>query len=504
MQVKNLILLANQPHEGIILAKIANEIMKIDREVKISIAFTDYYTFYFQKQFLNGFSSSFIGDVVTQEKIYKDWQSDENLQLYNQKYLDNWADSYCKFRSLEQLARTNQWLYGDENDRYLLKTSKEWKDKVLYDTIIWCEELVSIKRPSAFVSLGNATLPTNILFEIAREQSIPFLTISHTRLKNYWILRDDFAYGISQAKVSTIMKQYSDQSNKNLADQFIGEIVNKNEAIYPAESTNISSTFMKKKNSLVQSLFSELKSFLKGTYWRLFIHSRERPYKVKRVEQNLIHVSLDQLRYIVIYHLRLAGFKFCGKVNLPPVSYFLWALHARPESSVLVLGDGEDEIDKLFEAADQIPSGYFLFVKEHPIMIGRRNRGFYKKIKKHKQIILIDPFVSSSDLIKNSLGVIGISGTILLEAAFYDKPSCALGKPEFNEFLSENGSDKIGIFLNKVISNEYQSPRSKIKPYIAYLLSESIESNFLLGPKSDELMKVDTITHFAKKITELV
>ena len=186
------------------------------------------------------------------------------------------------------------------------------------------------------------------------------------------------------------------------------------------------------------------------------------------------------------------------------MSYFLWALHARPESSVLVLGDGEDEIDKLFEAADQIPSGYFLFVKEHPIMIGRRNRGFYKKIKKHKQIILIDPFVSSSDLIKNSLGVIGISGTILLEAAFYDKPSCALGKPEFNEFLSENGSDKIGIFLNKVISNEYQSPRSKIKPYIAYLLSESIESNFLLGPKSDELMKVDTITHFAKKITELV
>ena len=116
---------------------------------------------------------------------------------------------------------------------------------------------------------------------------------------------------------------------------------------------------MKKKNSLVQSLFSELKSFLKGTYWRLFIHSRERPYKVKRVEQNLIHVSLDQLRYIVIYHLRLAGFKFCGKVNLPPVSYFLWALHARPESSVLVLGDGEDEIDKNFLCVELFQSIQF-------------------------------------------------------------------------------------------------------------------------------------------------
>jgi hypothetical protein len=500
METKNIILLANQPNEAIIMAKLANKIWQIDKTVKITITFTDYYTFYFQKQFLNGFQSAFNGTVLTQEEIYKEWQNDEKYQDVDLDFLKEWSESLCNNRSLGQLARTNQWVYGNENDRYLLKTNDAWKTKILFDTIVWCEKLVSREYPSLLVSLGNATLPTNVLYEIASKQAIPFLTISHTRLENYWILRQDFAYGMAKLKIEEILKKYSSPSFLNLAESFIEKKVRKEENFYASESKFISESFIEKRNVRFKSLLSELRTFAAGTYWRIFIHSRERPYKVKRVEQNLIKVTLDQIRYLLYFYTRLAGLKFSGQTNVPTENFFLWGLHARPESSVLVLGDGVDEIDSLIETADRLPMGYFLAVKEHPIMIGRRDRGFYKKLKNHKKIIMVDPFVSSIELIKKSVGVIGISGTILLEAAFFDKPSCALGKAEFADFLIECGWNNASTFFDKVISNRHISPKDKVMPYVAYILSEAKPGNLFLNLGIETAETQDAIAGFARDI----
>ena len=504
MNSKSIIFLANQPLEAKILAKLATRITRVDPNIRISLVFTDYYTFYFQKLFLNGLTASFPGDVITQEAIHQKWQSDENLELIDHNYLNSWSETYCKFRSLDQLARTNQWIYGNENNRYLLKTSEAWKRKILFDTITWCEELILLKRPDIIFSISNVTLPTNIFFEIARVKSITFLTLSHTRLQNYWILRDDFAYGMSDSKASEIKYSYSNEHHIDLADQYINNMVAKKDSFYQSLSNNISENFINDKSSVAQSFFRDLKNFMASTYWRAFMHGRERPYKVKRVEQNLIMVSYTLLRHLVIYHLRSAGFKFSGKTEIPDEKYFFWALQARPESSGIVLGDGEDEIDKLFETAEHIPSGCFLVVKENPSMLGYRDRGFYRKIKKHKKLILIDPFVSSLDLLQSSLGVIGISGTILLEAAFYDKPSYALGKPEFNQFLSNARSDQTESFINEVLLNKSDSPRTRIKPYVAYLISESIELYLLPETENENLKNEKATFYLEKKIMSLL
>jgi hypothetical protein len=482
------------------MAKLANKIWQIDKTVKITITFTDYYTFYFQKQFLNGFKSAFNGSVLTQEAVYKEWQNDEKLPDVDLFFLDKWSKSLCNNRSLDQLAHTNQWIYGYENDRYLLKTSDQWKTKILFDTIVWCEELVLSESPSVLVSLGNETLPTNLLYEIACKQSITFLTIIHTRLENYWILREDFAYGMAKSKIKEISDKYTSFSALNLAEHFIEKTVRKEESFYPSASKFISDSFPEKRKAFLKSLKSEFRDLAAQTYWRAFSHSKERPYKVRRVEQNLIKVTVEQIRYFLIFHARLAGFKFSGKTSIPKDKFFLWGLHARPESSVLVLGDGIDEIDILIETADQIPSGYFLVVKENPVMIGRRDYGFYKKIKNHKKIILVDPLVSSIQLIKESVGLIGISGTILLEATFFDKPSCALGNAEFADFLIEKGWGNASAFFDKVISNKYESPKNKIMPYIAYLLSEAKTVNLFSSLDTDTAAIEDAISDFALEI----
>jgi hypothetical protein len=498
MGAKNIILLANQPNQAIVMAKVANRIWQFDNSVKITITLTDYYTFYFQKQFLTGFKSAFNGSVLTQEEIYKEWQNDEKYQDVDLVFLNEWSKSLCNQRSLDQLARTNQWVYGNENDRYLLKTNDVWKTKILFDTIVWCEELVLSESPSVIVSLGNETLPTNVLYEIACKQVIPFLTIIHTRLENYWILREDFAYGMAKSKVKEVSDKYTSFSALNLAEHFIEKKVRNEESLYSSASKFISNSFAEKRKAFINSLKSEFRDLTAQTYWRAFSHTRERPYKVRRVEQNLIKVTLEQIRYFLIFHARMAGFRFSGTISTPKDKFFLWGLHVRPESSVLVLGDGIDEIDSLIETADQIPIGYFLAVKENPVMMGRRDYGFYKKLKNHKKIILVDPFVSSIKLIKESVGVIGISGTILLEATFFDKPSCALGNPEFADFLIEKGWGNASAFFDKVISNNYESPKNKIMPYIAYLLSEAKPVN--LFSSLDTAESEDAISGFALEI----
>jgi hypothetical protein len=169
---------------------------------------------------------------------------------------------------------------------------------------------------------------------------------------------------------------------------------------------------------------------------------------------------------------------------------------------VLVLGDGKDEIEELFKTANVLPAGYSLAVKEHPEMLGRREFGFYRRIKKHKNMILIDPFVSNIDLIKKSVGVIGISGTSLLEAAFLNKPSCSLGKPEFSEFLIENGWESANIFFEKVISSLDLASKEKILPYVAYIISNSISADLMSEVGEEKSSNQEILTHFAKKIYE--
>jgi Capsule polysaccharide biosynthesis protein len=190
-----------------------------------------------------------------------------------------------------------------------------------------------------------------------------------------------------------------------------------------------------------------------------------------------------------------------GKRETPKVPYFLWALQYRPESSVKVLGEGRDEVEEILKVASNLPEGFFLAVKENALMIGSRSLGFYKILEENRKIILLDPNISSIELILQSRGVIGISGTILFEAALLNKPSCALGHPEFSAFLISNGWESSKTFFNKVAGNSFESPIKKISPYLAYVLNEGQDLDSLRDMDAERPLSDEILDHFAQKIT---
>ncbi|MCX6183257.1 MAG: hypothetical protein NT150_15195 [Bacteroidetes bacterium] len=115
------------------------------------------------------------------------------------------------------------------------------------------------------------------------------------------------------------------------------------------------------------------------------------------------------------------------------IKYCVFLLHYQPEYSTDGLGKYyNDQVSLIRNAANSIPAGHFLVVKEHSVMVGLRDVEFYLEITKLKNVILLAHGINSIQLVKNCELIITIVGTIALEGMFIGKPSIMFAKYAFN------------------------------------------------------------------------
>jgi len=470
-----IVLLADQPHQASFIAPIANELLKIKNDIKFSIVFTDYYTFLSRQDFLRGINAGFPGEVVHLEEIYKAWQEAPDEPFVDFDFLAQWERENCSERSLDEIERTNQLVYADERSQWHIPITELWKKKVLIDTIKWCESYLEVFQPSVFVSAGNATLATNIFYTLAKKKGISFFTLVPSRIGNRILLREDFAYGVSEELLTEAMELSRDETlNEQAIDLAIG-ITQQKRGAYDSYQIYMSEHFSDKRRRLLSSFIRDFRKFLGRTYARTLIYKRGYEFPVKRIGENYLRMTFYDIRRILCQYLHLVGVFNYGTKEVPTERYFLWALHMRPEGAISTLGDGRDEIEELYRSANLLPDGYFLAVKENPEMFAQRRRGFHRRMKKHPRIILVDPFSPVFPLIESSVGVIGISGTVLLEAAILNKPACALGHAEFDRFLTDHGWESAENFIEKCISGVDVNALNKILPYLCYVIKNTDE-----------------------------
>ena len=470
-----LIALANQPHEAVFIAPIMNEILRLSPGVELSLAFTDYYVFVSQQNFLKGIEAGFPGEVTHLGEVYKSWQEEIGEPAIDLAFLDNWEKNNCFDRTLEELEKTNQLLFLDERSQWHMPISDAWKKKVLIDTIKWCEDYIDRYRPSIFVSVGNATLVTNIFYTISKNRNIPFYSFLPSRIGNRIITRDDFGYGMSDALFERIHSLSEDPKLRQDALIIAGDIASQSRGSYESYQAKISDDFSLKQSKLLGSLFSDFRRLAGQIYARIFIQKRLYAFPIRRINEDLVKLTFYDLKRIFSHYLRSAGLFNYGASQVPDKKYFLWALHMRPEGAVSTLGDGRDEIAELLRCAELLPDGFFMAVKENPEMFTQRKRGFHRKLKKHSKIILMDPYSPIFPLIESSIGVIGISGTVLLEAAILNKPTCALGHPEFDRFLTEHGWESAHSFIEKCVAGFDVDALDKFLPYLIYVIETTNE-----------------------------
>lgn len=150
-------------------------------------------------------------------------------------------------------------------------------------------------------------------------------------------------------------------------------------------------------------------------------------------------------------------FKFSGQnlnkeyeevqVGVPDYSkpFVYFPLNYQPECSTSPQGDiFVDLILAIETLSAALPSGWLIYVKEHPTQLlmrginysSSRYQGYYKKIAKIKNTFMIPAKTNSYELINKAKVTVSVTGTAVLEAAFRLKPAMIFGHPWYQNLPS--------------------------------------------------------------------
>lgn len=160
----------------------------------------------------------------------------------------------------------------------------------------------------------------------------------------------------------------------------------------------------------------------------------------KKSTTTIISGDFKRIRIFNLMQLiRKISRKFCSPYDEQAGGvYVLFPLHVLRESSTLTLGPDYVEIDVIRELSHRLPVGVMVAVKENPNMVGLRLNSEIKAVKELPNVVYISPAAKTSELIRQAIGVVGISGTALLEGAILRVPAFAVGSPEFANALSSS------------------------------------------------------------------
>lgn len=120
------------------------------------------------------------------------------------------------------------------------------------------------------------------------------------------------------------------------------------------------------------------------------------------------------------------------------VSYVYFPLNRQPEATTNPMGGVfDDQILAADLLAGALPKGWKLYIKEHPhqwtlpLDHTGRYRGYYRTLKRHKNVELISVDISGFDLISNAKAVATIAGSTAVEAVVKGKPAIVFGYPMY-------------------------------------------------------------------------
>jgi hypothetical protein len=244
-------------------------------------------------------------------------------------------------------------------------------------------------------------------------------------------------------KYSFSICNYDDGSN--IEFESIYNQITDNDILYCSETIDqYLTTFKRSYDHIVNS-----KLFAKERPWKLLLLGLVAKYfKKSNVDNdgcNLLDVYLKKQNST--YRLKKwHNMRQYKKIHFSDPSetdnYYYYSMHLEPEAVVLYWGDGiyAGQVKLIENIAAQLPAGTYLYVKDHPHIIGYRDPADYKKLQSIPNIKLIRSKISGKLLIRNAIGVFSINGTANLEAAILGIESYIFGNRYYTLY---NGVTKV-------------------------------------------------------------
>jgi len=169
----------------------------------------------------------------------------------------------------------------------------------------------------------------------------------------------------------------------------------------------------------------ELTLFLRSVY------NNARYEKFKNPYANLWHIGKEQ----AIRPIRKPIAKYMTETPKFDETYFYFPLHRSGDAQILLRAPQYYNQFQLIETISKhLPIKYKLYVKQHPNGEGEFKISDLWKIKKLKNIKLIDTKINTHDILKNAAGVITINSNSGWEALLHKKPVIVLGNVYYDIF----------------------------------------------------------------------
>jgi hypothetical protein len=193
--------------------------------------------------------------------------------------------------------------------------------------------------------------------------------------------------------------------------------------------------------------------------------------------------------------------KFCQKKLIykkPNFSerYVYYPLNYLDDAQIrLKYPEGYNQYELVENIAKNLPAGYKLLVKEHPFFAGNYSYKELKSLSKRRNILFVNPKMSSKEIFNYSDYVISTSSTVGYEALFYDKVVLLFGFSFFDDFpgiIKLKAPEEIfSILTNKnLIQKKKQNIKEKLKEKTIEFLRASIEYDYQKFFKDGQMQKI--------------
>ncbi|MBN1548049.1 MAG: hypothetical protein JW902_15465 [Syntrophaceae bacterium] len=356
------------------------------------------------------------------------------------------------------------------------------------------ERRLSEFKPDFVFFTVIAALPALALAKVCQWKNIPFYTLESIRIGNRYVIGANTV----QQRITRIEDRYREQCINMPSDLRI-----------PEELSNYIESF--KGDSPVEPIWAEpfrgrqsaLRRQRLGRYWAEniveFVKMCRRLLLAQSYKKNDLRHKKALSAWLCEIKRRRAIRRFDVKrydrVEVGQEPYVLFPLHLDPEASTMVLAPNYvNQLNVIDCLAKNIPLTHKLYVKEHPTMVGRRPRGYYKQLRRYPNLRIISPSENIYNLIKKSSLTAIITGTAGLEAMLMGKLVLTFGSNFFSHVgLSERcgNLDQIGKTIKRMIFNdndgEQMMREKKLRLFLNLLYEESFTlPNMLWKPNLQE------------------
>lgn len=200
-----------------------------------------------------------------------------------------------------------------------------------------------------------------------------------------------------------------------------------------------------------------------------------------------------------------------AETKLPKdIEYFYFPLHYQPEATTQIrAGIYDNQLNLILLILNYLPDNTLLVVKEHPAYWQRkwntkinsyRSLEFYRTISRNKKILFINHNYSSNGLLENACGVIGLTGTIVLEAIKAKKLTMLFGQTPYLDFpnvISPKNEKIIQDFLTK---KYYFNESVSFNSLSEIISSFSFNINFKALESNDLTIKYSEYNKIVKRL----